>query len=61
VDGGAVLHLLARSHGQVKRPKTYQGYQGICARYLVPELGRRKLERLKVQDIRGLLTRLQYD
>jgi integrase len=42
-------------------PKTYQGYEGICARYLVPELGRRKLERLRVQDVRGMLTRLQYD
>ena len=30
-------------------------------RYLVPELGRRKLERLTVQDVRGMLTRLQYD
>jgi Phage integrase, N-terminal SAM-like domain len=46
---------------KVKRPKTYQGYEGIVRRYIVPELGWRKLERLTVQDIRGMLTRLQYD
>jgi integrase len=46
---------------KVKRPKTYQGYEGIVRRYIVPELGRRKLERLTVQDVRGMLTRLQYN
>jgi integrase len=46
---------------QAKRPKTYQGYEGIVRRYIAPELGRRKLERLTVQDVRAMLTRLQHD
>ncbi len=46
---------------RVKRPKTYQGYEGIVRRYLVPALGRRKLDRLTVQDVRSALTRLQHD
>ncbi|MDQ4030769.1 MAG: site-specific integrase [Actinomycetota bacterium] len=46
---------------KVKRPKTYQGYEGIVRRYIVPELGRRQLERLTVQDVRAMITRLQLD
>ena len=46
---------------RVKRPKTYQGYEGIVRRYVVPALGRRKLDRLTVQDVRSMLTRLRQD
>lgn len=41
-----------------RRPKTYQGYEGIVRRYLVPELGRRKLHRLSAPEVKMMMTRV---
>lgn len=46
---------------KVKRPATYQGDEGIARRYIIPALGRSKLERLTVHDVRSMLTRLQHE
>jgi hypothetical protein len=46
---------------RVKRPKTYQGYEGIVRRHITPALGKRRLDRLSVQDVRSMLTTLQHE
>ena len=42
-----------------RRPKTYEGYEAVVRRYLVPELGRKRLARLTVQDVRLMLSRVR--
>lgn len=44
-----------------KRPKTYQGYEGVVRLRLVPGLGRHKLHVLSVTQVRTFLTRLQHE
>jgi integrase len=37
------------------RPKTYVGYEGVVRLHLKPALGAKRVERLSVRDVRGLL------
>jgi integrase len=46
---------------QERRPKTYQGYEGVVRLHLVPGLGRKRLARLSAQDVRVFLTRLRQE
>ncbi len=46
---------------QERRPKTYQGYEGVVRLHLVPGLGRKRLARLSAQDVRVFLTRLRRE
>lgn len=41
-----------------RRPKTYQGYEGVVRLHLVPGLGRKRLDRLSARDVRGFLAEL---
>lgn len=42
-----------------RRPKTYQGYEGAVRRYLVPELGNKRLGKLTARDVRLAFTRIR--
>ncbi|MGK5557677.1 tyrosine-type recombinase/integrase [Actinomadura kijaniata] len=42
-----------------RRPKTYQGYEGVVRRYLIPELGKKRLNKLTARDVRLALTRIR--
>ncbi|MFR9806384.1 tyrosine-type recombinase/integrase [Pseudonocardia sp. RS010] len=44
-----------------RRPKTYQGYEGVVRRYLTPILGRKKLHRLTAPDVKMMMTRLRTE
>ena len=46
---------------QERRPKTYQGYEGVVRLHLVPGLGRKRLAKLTAQDVRAFLTRLRRE
>lgn len=46
---------------QERRPKTYQGYEGVVRLHLVPGLGRKRLAKLTAQDVRVFLTRLRRE
>jgi integrase len=42
-----------------RRPKTYQGYEGVVRRYLIPELGKKRLGKLSARDVRLFITRIR--
>jgi integrase len=42
-----------------RRPKTYQGYEGVVRRYLIPELGKKRLGKLSARDVRMFITRVR--
>ena len=42
-----------------RRPKTLQGYEGVVRRYLIPELGKKRLGKLSGRDVRQALTRVR--
>ncbi|MFL6053319.1 MAG: site-specific integrase [Actinoallomurus sp.] len=42
-----------------RRPKTYQGYEGVVRRHLIPELGKKRLDKLSARDVRLFITRLR--
>ncbi|MCO6000142.1 tyrosine-type recombinase/integrase [Actinoallomurus rhizosphaericola] len=42
-----------------RRPKTYQGYEGVVRRYLIPELGKKRLGKLSARDVRLFITRVR--
>ena len=44
---------------KVRRPKTYQGYEGIVRNYLIPGLGKKKLHRLTAPDVRTFFTQVR--
>lgn len=44
------LHQVVRDE---RRPKTYQGYEGVVRLHLIPGLGRKRLGRLTAQDVRA--------
>ncbi len=41
-----------------RRPKTYQGYEGVIRLHLIPALGKKRLARLGVRDVRLFLNRI---
>jgi integrase len=50
------LHNVVRVE---RRPKTYQGYEGVVRRYLIPELGKKRLGKLNARDVRLFITRIR--
>jgi integrase len=50
------LHHVVRVE---RRPKTYQGYEGVVRLHIVPVLGRKRLAKLTAQDVRSFLVRIR--
>jgi integrase len=46
---------------QERRPKTYQGYEGVVRLHLTPGIGRKRLAKLTAQDVRIFLTRIRQE
>jgi len=44
-----------------RRPKTYQGYEGVVRLHLIPGLGRKQLAKLSAQDVRAFITRTRQE
>jgi integrase len=44
-----------------RRPKTYQGYEGVVRRHLIPGLGKKRLAKLTAQDVRIFITQLRNE
>jgi integrase len=44
-----------------RRPKTYQGYEGVVRLHLIPGLGRKRLARLAAQDVRTFITQVRQE
>jgi integrase len=44
-----------------RRPKTYEGYESIVRLHLVPGLGKKRLNKLNVQDVRVFITRVRNE
>jgi integrase len=42
-----------------RKPRTYQGYEGVARLYLIPELGNKRVAKLAARDVRLLITRLR--
>lgn len=40
-----------------RRPKTYQGYEGVVRLHLIPALGSKRLDKLTARDVRVFITR----
>jgi integrase len=46
---------------QDRRPKTYQGYESVVRRHLIPALGRKRLAKLSAQDVRVFITHVRQE
>jgi integrase len=46
---------------QERRPKTYQGYEGVVRLHLIPGIGKKRLDRLTAQDVRVFLTGIRQE
>jgi integrase len=46
---------------QERRPKTYQGYEGVVRLHLIPGIGKKRLAKLTAQDVRIFLTRIRQE
>jgi integrase len=44
-----------------RRPKTYQGYEGVVRLHLIPGLGKKRLNKLSAQDVRIFVTRVRNE
>ena len=44
-----------------RRPKTYQGYEGVVRLHLIPGLGKKRLSKLSAQDVRTFVTRIRNE
>ena len=44
-----------------RRPKTYQGYEGVVRLHLIPGLGKKRLSKLTAQDVRTFITRTRQE
>ncbi|GAA1633253.1 site-specific integrase [Nonomuraea maheshkhaliensis] len=42
-----------------RRPKTVQGYEGVVRRYLIPALGKKRLDKLNAAEVRQFVTSLR--
>lgn len=58
---GRYLEYWLENVVRLRRPKTYQGYEGVVRRYLVPGLGKKKLTQLKAPEVKAFFTRLETD
>jgi integrase len=46
---------------QERRPKTYQGYEGVVRLHLIPGLGKKRLGKLNAQDVRLFINRVRTE
>jgi len=46
---------------QERRPKTYQGYEGVVRLHLTPGLGKKRLGKLNAQDVRLFINRIRTE
>jgi integrase len=44
-----------------RRPKTYQGYEGVVRLHLIPGIGKKRLAKLTAQDVRIFLTSIRLE
>ena len=44
---------------QERRPKTYQGYEGVVRLYLIPGIGKKRLAKLTARDVRVFITQVR--
>lgn len=44
-----------------RKPKTYQGYEGVVRLHLIPGLGKKRLSKLTAQDVRAFITRTRNE
>lgn len=44
-----------------RRPKTYQGYEGVVRLHLIPAIGSKRLAKLSAQDVRTFITRIRQE
>jgi integrase len=44
-----------------RRPKTYQGYEGVVRLHLIPGLGSKQLAKLSAQDVRTFINRTRQE
>jgi hypothetical protein len=44
-----------------RRPKTYQGYEGVVRLHLIPAIGKKQLSKLNAQDVRVFMTRVREE
>ncbi len=58
---GAYLEYWLENVVRMRRPKTYQGYEGVVRRYLVPGLGKKKLTQLKAPEVKAFFTGLENE
>ncbi|MDR7301623.1 hypothetical protein [Haloactinomyces albus] len=58
---GQYLEYWLENVVRMRRPKTYQGYEGVVRRYLMPGLGKKKLVQLKAPEVKAFFTRLESD
>jgi integrase len=52
------LRLIVRED---RRPKTYQGYEGVVRLHLIPGIGKKRLAKLTAQDVRAFITRTRQE
>ena len=58
---GAFLYQWLVAVRPTLRPKTYVSYEGVVRLHLVPQLGRVALEKLSIEHIANLMTKMQVD
>lgn len=44
-----------------RRPKTYQGYEGVVRLHLIPGLGKKRLSKISAQDVRSFITHVRRE
>lgn len=54
-----LTYWLAEEVAPNRRPKTYQGYASVITVHLIPGLGKKKLRKLRTQEVRAWLNRLR--
>jgi hypothetical protein len=56
-----LTHWLREVVREDRRPKTYQGYEGVVRLHLIPGLGEKRIGKLSAQDARLFITRVRRD
>lgn len=56
-----LAYWLAEEVAPNRRPKTYQGYASVISTHIVPGLGKKKLRKLRSQEVRVWLNRLRNE
>ncbi|MGW2147192.1 tyrosine-type recombinase/integrase [Nonomuraea bangladeshensis] len=58
---GFLNYWLRNIVSQERRPKTYQGYEGVVRLHLIPGLGKKRLGKLNAQDVRLFINRVRSE